>query len=39
MEYAVRAGLPDSPTTAHVSQSSSMNRIASASCQSPMCPI
>ena len=37
-EYAVRPGSPDRPTTAHVSQSSSMNRTASASCQSPMFP-
>ena len=41
-EYAVRVGLPDRPTTAQVSQSSSMNRIVSGSCQSamrPSCPM
>ena len=33
IEYAVRLGSPESPTTAQVLQSSSMNRIASGSCQ------
>ena len=32
MEYAVRLVSPESPTTAQTLQSSSMNRIASASC-------
>ena len=33
IEYAVRLVSPESPTTAQTLQSSSMNRIASGSCQ------
>jgi len=40
--YAVRPGLPDRPTTAHVVQSSSMNRMSSGCCHvgsmPPGCP-
>ena len=36
MEYAVRLGSPESPTTAQVSQSSSMNLTHAGSCQSAM---
>jgi hypothetical protein len=32
MRYAVRSGLPESPTIAHVSQSSSIDETASGSC-------
>ena len=42
MLYAVRSGLPDRPTTAQVSVSSSSIRIVSGSCQSamrPSCPM
>ena len=33
MEHAVRLGSPDSPTTAHVSASSSIHATVSGSCQ------